>query len=68
MPLFSLASGLVFLYYLAIYLGIKFVGETPKTVFVYGFSILFIIPIALLFIDAEGFLNFLLQGVHLDMR
>ena len=68
MPIFSVASGLLFLYYLAIYFGIKFAGETAKKAFVYGFAILFLIPIVLFIIDFEGFLNFLMQGVHLDMK
>ncbi len=68
MPLFSIASGLLFLYYLAIYFGMKFVGEPAKKAYIYGFSILFVIPILLFIIDAEGLLDFLLQGIHLDMK
>ena len=68
MPVFSVASGLLFLYYLALFLGIKFAGNSAGKAFVYGFSILFIIPIVLFIIDAEGMINFLMQGIHLDMR
>lgn len=67
-PLLSIACAMMFAYYLVIYLGIKFVGETPKTVFVYGFSILLLIPILLFIFDFDGLLDFLLQGVHLDMK
>lgn len=67
-PLLGIASGLLFLYYLALYFGIKFVGKTAGKPFIYGFSILLAIPIILLLIDAEALFEFLLQGVHIDMK
>lgn len=67
-PLFGIASGFLFLYYLALFFGAKFVGKTPNKLFIYGFYILFLLPIILFIIDAEGLFNFLLQGVHLDMK
>lgn len=64
----SIASGLLFVYYLAVYIGIKFAGETPNQVFAGCLYLLFSIPIVLLLLEPDHFLNFLMQGVHLDMR
>ncbi len=70
MPLFGIASGLLFVYYLAVYFGAKFVGDTPKKLLFYGLLLLFFIPIVLLAIDPDKFFDFLLHSadVHLDMR
>ncbi len=68
MPLFSVAGGLLFLYYLVLYFGMRFVTNTAKNPFIYGFWVLFLGPIVLTLIDPEAVLNFLLQGIHLDMK
>lgn len=68
MPLFSIASGLMFLYYLALFFGMKFIGSKVNRMLILMFSILFTAPIALLVIAPEPFLNFLMQGIHLDMK
>lgn len=68
MPLFSIASGLVFLYYLVVLLGIKLAGDRPRLPYIYILYALFLIPILLTLFDPEALIDFLLQGVHLDMR
>lgn len=68
MPLFSVASGLLFLYYLALYFGMKFVGDGAKKPFIYSFALLFIVPIILTLVDPEAVLGFLLQGIDIDMK
>ena len=68
MPLVGIASGLLFVYYLAVYFGAKFVGDTPNKLLFYGLLLLFFIPIVLLAIDPEEFFEFLLQGGHFNMK
>lgn len=67
-PLIGIASGFLFLYYLALFLGAKYRGESTNKLLIYGFYILFLAPIVVLFIDAEALFEFLLQGVQFDMK
>lgn len=67
-PIFSAAFGILFLYYLGIFAAAKFAGDTENKLIKLGFSILFLFPIIMFVIDPEVTINFLLQGIHLDMK
>ncbi|MEM9363436.1 MAG: hypothetical protein AAGA43_12415 [Bacteroidota bacterium] len=67
-PLFSIGFGLLFVYYFVVY-GIIFLAiKTKKTVYTYSAYFLFFLPFVWSLLDFEGLFNFLLQGVHLDMK
>ncbi|MEQ5790317.1 hypothetical protein J4E06_04580 [Muricauda sp. NFXS6] len=66
MPIFSIAFGLLFLYYALIYFVIRFLKNNQRYKFI--FYILFILPIFWGIIDWGGLVDFLLEGIHLDMK
>ncbi|MHA7829512.1 MAG: hypothetical protein ACX93O_00330 [Flagellimonas sp.] len=66
MPIFSIAFGLLFLYYALIYFVIRFLKNNQQYKFI--FYILFIPPIFWGIIDWGGLVDFLLEGIHLDMK
>ena len=66
MPIFSIAFGLLFLYYALIYFIIRFLKNNQRYKFI--FYILFILPIFWGIIDWGGLVDFLLEGIHLDMK
>lgn len=68
MPLFSNAFGLFSLYYLVVYGFVRFISETECAALLYLASVLLGLPVVWLVFDIDGLLNFLLQGIHLDMR
>lgn len=67
-PLISMAAGILIVYYMALLIGLKFMGGVTNKILVGFFYLLFFIPIIAAIIDFEGLFNFLLQGIHLDMR
>lgn len=67
-PLIGIATGFLFLYYLALFLGAKYIGKTESKPLIYGLCFLFLAPPVVSLIDAEALFEFLLQGVHLDMK
>jgi len=66
MPIFSIPFGLLFLYYALIYFVIRFLKNNQQYKFI--FYILFILPIFWGIIDWGGLVDFLLEGIHLDMK
>jgi len=66
MPIFSIAFGLLFLYYALIYFVIRFLKNNQRYKFI--FYILFILPIFWGIIDWGGLVDFLLEGIYLDMK
>lgn len=68
MPLFSIAFGFLFLYYLLIYILILVFFNQTQKLYKYFICLLLIIPIVFTLIDFETFFDFLLQGIHIDMR
>ncbi|MEM9077513.1 MAG: hypothetical protein AAGC43_10755 [Bacteroidota bacterium] len=68
MPLFSIAFGFLFLYYLLVYGLIILAVRKQKTIYSYLAYILFFLPTIWSLWDFEGLFNFLLQGIHLDMK
>lgn len=66
MPMFSFAFGFLLLYYSLVYFLILHLKRTRQGNFIiYG---LFIFPIIWAIVDWEGLVDFLLQGIHLDMK
>jgi len=66
MPMFSIAFGILFLYYGLIYLLISILKNRPQyTIVIY---ILLILPLLWAIMDLEGFFDFLLEGIQLDMK
>ncbi len=66
MPIFSIAFGILFLYYTLVYLLIIFLKQNRlNNAIVY---LLFIFPMLWAIIDGEGFLDILLEQIHLDMK
>mgnify|MGYP006865035687 CR=1 FL=1 len=66
MPLFSIAFGIMFLYYTLLYLVIIFLKKNRlNCIIVY---LLFVIPILWAIMDWEGLFDILLNGIHLDMK
>ena len=68
MILFAMLFAILFIYYLIVYFITKKCSKIENKINVYIVFILFFIPIIWVLIDWEGFFNFMLQGVHLDMR
>nr|WP_298996073.1 hypothetical protein [uncultured Allomuricauda sp.] len=68
MPLFSIAFGLLFAYYILVYGLIYLTNKIGKMIFRYVAIALFFLPILWSLWDWENLLNFLLQGIHLDMK
>ena len=68
MPLFSIAFGLLFLYYLLVYGCILLAIRKQKSIYSYLAYVLFFVPLIWSLWDFEGVFNFLLQGIHLDMK
>ncbi len=68
MPLFAIAFGILFLYYLLIHILFKILYKRKKTRCFYVVFIFFIIPIIFMILDFEGAFDFLLQGIELDMK
>jgi len=66
MPVFSIAFGLLFVYYGLIYLLIRCLKNKRR--YAYMVYILMALPILWAIADLEGFFNFLLEGIHLDMK
>ena len=65
-----IGTAIILIYYLLIYFAIRKLEKSNqiKGAIPYFFWILFLIPIAWAIYDIEGFVNFLLQGVSLDMK
>jgi len=68
MPLFSIAFGFLFIYYILIYITLNILSKRENKWFIYIIYLFFFIPIIWLIFDAENLLEFLLQGFHLDMK
>ena len=68
MPLLSIAFGLLFLFYLLVYGCILLAIRRQKTIYLYLAYVLFFLPLVWSLFDFEGLLNFLLQGIDLDMK
>ncbi len=68
MPLFSLAFGILFIYYIIIYFLIIQIPKRKTKWYKYLVYVLFTLPILFGIIDWESLFEFLLQGVLLDMR
>ncbi|WP_422858230.1 hypothetical protein ACOKFD_12515 [Flagellimonas sp. S174] len=68
MPLFSIAFGLLFAYYILVYGLIYLTNKTGKMIFTYLGIGMFFLPIIWAVWDFENLLDFLLQGIHLDMK
>lgn len=66
MPVFSIAFGLLFVYYGLIYLLIRILKNKQQYKYVVG--LFFILPILWAIIDLEGLFDFLLEGIHLDLK
>ena len=66
MPFLSIAFGFLFIYYVLLYLVVKILENKQR--YKYVVWLLFILPILWAFIDLDNFINFLLQGIHLDMK
>lgn len=67
--LLAIATGIIFLYYailllLVVVTGKSQVGKSVKIVF----WTLFLLPMIALLLFPEGIIEFLMQGVHLDMK
>jgi hypothetical protein len=66
MPMFSIAFGILFLYYALVYLVIIFLTDNRlNSIILY---LLFAFPILWAIVDWEGLLDVLLNGIHLDMK
>lgn len=68
--LLAIATGLLFLYYIVLLLLVIIIHKRkniPKGPKIIGW-LLFLLPLIALLINPEGILNFLMQGVHLDMK
>ena len=68
MPLFAIAFGILFLYYLLIHILFNILYKRKKKRYFYIVFVCFLIPIILMIIDFEGAIDFLLQGIELDMK
>jgi len=68
MPLFAIAFGILFLYYLIIHILLKFYSKRKNNKGFYIVFVFFLIPIIWMMIDFEGLFDFLLQGIELDMK
>ncbi|PRX56947.1 hypothetical protein [Flagellimonas meridianipacifica] len=67
-PLFSIAFGFLLIYYVLVY-GIIFLAhKTGKAILRYLALLLFFLPVVWGLWDLESLFNFLLQGIHLDMK
>lgn len=66
MPLFSISLGLLFLYYALIYILTRILKPNKRNS--YLLYLLLVLPLIWAIINLEGFINFLLAGVHLDMK
>ncbi|MDF0715208.1 hypothetical protein PY092_03515 [Muricauda sp. 334s03] len=66
MPMFSVAFGILFLYYILVYLVIIFIKKNRLNCAIA--YLLFIFPILWAIMDWEGLLDVLLDGIHLDMK
>lgn len=69
--IFIAAIGILFIYYLILFLAVlKFIksNQAKNSMISYALYLLFIIPIFWALFDLEGFVNFLMQGVSLDMK
>ena len=67
-PLFSMAFGFLFVYYLLLYVVARLFANKINSVTKYLLYLFFFLPIIWVIIDMEGMLNFLLQGIDLDMK
>lgn len=68
MPLFSIAFGFLFVYYLLLYVVARLFANKINSVTKYLLYLFFFVPIIWVIIDMEGMINFLLQWIHLDMK
>lgn len=68
MPLFSIALGWLFAYYLVIFVVLVLLNEKKNNMLKYTMALLFFIPIIWGLFAPETLFNFLLQGVKLDFR
>ncbi|WP_435624068.1 hypothetical protein [Flagellimonas sp.] len=68
MPLFSIAFGLLFLYYALVFAIVLLAIKREKNVYMILAYVVFFLPILWTFWDYESLLNFLLQGIELDMK
>jgi EamA domain-containing membrane protein RarD len=66
MPLFSIALALLFAYYALIYFLTRMLTANKRNS--YLLFLLLVLPLIWAVMDLEGFINFLLDGVHLDMK
>jgi len=66
--LFSILFGMLFIYYLLVLYVTNRLSKTAHKRSIYIVAVLFFMPILWMLIDVEGFFNFMLQGVNLDMR
>jgi CHASE2 domain-containing sensor protein len=66
MPLFSIALALLFAYYALIYFLTRVLTANKRNS--YLLFLLLVLPLIWAVMDLEGFINFLLDGVHLDMK
>lgn len=68
MPLFSIAFGILFVYYLLIYITLVLLSKNENNILKYIMVSVFLIPILWGLLSPETLFNFLLQGVKLDFR
>lgn len=67
-PLFGIAFGLLLAYYVLVYGTIVLAIRTQKAIYRYLAFLLFFTPLIWGLWDLESLFNFLLQGIHLDMK
>ncbi|MFD1613913.1 hypothetical protein [Gelatiniphilus marinus] len=68
MPLFSIAFGILFVYYLFIYIALVLLSKKENTILKCIMVSLFLMPILWGLFAPESLFNFLLQGVKMDFR
>ncbi|WP_418603947.1 hypothetical protein [Hwangdonia sp.] len=68
MPLFSIAFGWLFLYYLVIYIVLILLSKNENNILKYAMATLICIPIVWGLFAPEYLFDFLLQGVKLDFK
>lgn len=67
-PLLSIAFGILFLYYLLIYLSSNVVAKRKSRILTYLLCFLFAIPILWGLFGFESLIDFLLSDINIDMK
>ena len=68
MPIFSVATGLLFLYYLVIYLLILYIKRKPNKVLCYLVYLLVFIPLIMLMFNAEEAIGSFMDSALKDFK